>query len=811
MRFLVAKLAIFSAATIAAPPIAPFGTPFSFSYGGVRRTATSLKMAGWSVDTSGTCDEPCDGCTCKQTTFTEPSAHAVGGQLQVTLDQTEYTVVAGSQASIMRFHNIGDGPSSPLCKISLIDAQLDMLGEGAALHTFNGSRASINDYQPGVHTLAANSSGHHNNGSMIIHGSTGPLSMLDGARLWTDSILTIVHNQTRESCVQTCLSRQDCSGVTFIVAIAGERAQNDCYVLGRLKWFTREPGFAGWSKTAVFPHDISPSPFAFGPTGGRSSDPYLPFFAVADARGGLAVSIGWSGNWRVNASVVNGRPQLDVGHGDYFCASLEPGESIRSMRLLTVVSNSTSASADSAAALFNKHRRVMVAQILPRSPISGEIEGSIIASWSWLNWPPPWTQSQQLWHAELCRNFSVEYLWLDAGWFNGGFPAGVGNWQLPLSQAVNRSEWPQGSLRPLADACHAPGKPHDSPTKFMVWFEPERVMPGTYIARQLPEYVLNLGNVSTPQYLLDLGNADARRYIFEYLSQAVGEYALDVLRIDFNIAPAPFWRAHDVHADTAADGSSSSSSSGGSGSGGNRTGITEARYIEGLYSLWDQLLASKPGLMIDDCSAGGRRIDLETLSRSFPLWRSDHCSCSSAQEPAALQSMSVGLSLFAPVSSGAVCDTDAFSWRSAGVVGKTISWGEEGWRRILASPTKSAELRLAIAETKALRQLALEGDLYPLTPVDPLTTTWTAYQFHRPEHGDGFAMFFRNPDCEAASMTAGLRGIDPNASYAVQLHYNYTATGPPTTWTGNELAVMNVGISRASSLLLKYAASSHPE
>ena len=85
------------------------------------------------------------------------------------------------------------------------------------------------------------------------------------------------------------------------------------------------------------------------------------------------------------------------------------------------------------------------------------------------------------------------------------------------------------------------------------------------------------------------------------------------------------------------------------------------------------------------------------------------------------------------------------------------------------------------------------------------------YQFHRPEHGDGFAMFFRNPDCEAASMTAGLRAIDPNASYAVQLHYNYTATGPPTTWTGNELAVMNVGISRASSLLLKYAASSHPE
>ena len=47
------------------------------------------------------------------------------------------------------------------------------------------------------------------------------------------------------------------------------------------------------------------------------------------------------------------------------------------------------------------------------------------------------------------------------------------------------------------------------------------------------------------------------------------------------------------------------------------------RYILGLYSLWDRILSAHPGLMIDDCSSGGRRIDLETLSRSFPLWRSD--------------------------------------------------------------------------------------------------------------------------------------------------------------------------------------------
>ena len=40
--------------------------------------------------------------------------------------------------------------------------------------------------------------------------------------------------------------------------------------------------------------------------------------------------------------------------------------------------------------------------------------------------------------------------------------------------------------------------------------------------------------------------------------------------------------------------------------------------------MWDAIRASHPGLIIDDCSSGGRRIDLETLSRSVPLWRSDN-------------------------------------------------------------------------------------------------------------------------------------------------------------------------------------------
>eukprot|EP00039_Didymoeca_costata_P008952 m.118940 g.118940 ORF g.118940 m.118940 type:complete len:363 (+) comp14297_c0_seq3:988-2076(+) len=312
-------------------------------------------------------------------------------------------------------------------------------------------------------------------------------------------------------------------------------------------------------------------------------------------------------------------------------------ELLRSMRIAYVktLQKSTDGIKGNAFAGFNAHRRYMVRHKLPRDPVTNTINGSIIASWSWIGWPSPPTQSQQLWHVEMVRNTSVEYYWLDAGWFNGGFPGGVGNWQIPIDRTVLRSCYPNGTLAPLADACHK----SPSSVGFIVWFEPERVAPHTYIASTFPEYVLGQSNPSA-EGLLNLGDDEARTYMHDYLSAAVEAYSLDVLRLDFNIAPGPIWSAADEV---------------------NRSGIVEARYVDGLYKLWDTILEGHPGLMIDDCSSGGRRIDLETLSRSFPLWRSDY---GAPGDMESLQSMTMGLSLFAPVSSGAVWGWDPYRWRS---------------------------------------------------------------------------------------------------------------------------------------------------
>jgi hypothetical protein len=76
----------------------------------------------------------------------------------------------------------------------------------------------------------------------------------------------------------------------------------------------------------------------------------------------------------------------------------------------------------------------------------------------------------------------------------------------------------------------------------------------------------------------------------------VNTAGLTVLRFDFNIDPlrgrtggGGGWWSLDARAETAAGGLP-------------RVGVSEARYVEGLYSMWDAVLTAHPGLLIDSCA-----------------------------------------------------------------------------------------------------------------------------------------------------------------------------------------------------------------
>ena len=126
---------------------------------------------------------------------------------------------------------------------------------------------------------------------------------------------------------------------------------------------------------------------------------------------------------------------------------------------------------------------------------------------------------------------------------------------------------------------------------------------GTFLAKEHPEWVISPAGDGSG--LFNLGIPAARRYMTDYLNAAIKAYKLSCLRIDYNIDPLEFWQFMDAKDP-------------------DRAGMTEMRYVEGLYRMWDDILEANPHLFIDNCASGGRRIDLETMSRSIPLWRSDN-------------------------------------------------------------------------------------------------------------------------------------------------------------------------------------------
>ncbi|MCX5638765.1 MAG: GH36 C-terminal domain-containing protein, partial [Planctomycetota bacterium] len=59
------------------------------------------------------------------------------------------------------------------------------------------------------------------------------------------------------------------------------------------------------------------------------------------------------------------------------------------------------------------------------------------------------------------------------------------------------------------------------------------------------------------------------------------------------------------------------------------------------------------------------------------------------------------------------------------------------------------------------------GDFYPLTPCSRNNTVWIAWQFDRPDAGQGMVQAFRRDDCNEPSKTFRLRGLDLKADYKV--------------------------------------------
>lgn len=478
------------------------------------------------------------------------------------------------------------------------------------------------------------------------------------------------------------------------------------------------------------------SSYKIAPLGGRSSNTNaLPFFNLyAKGIGGVIIGIGWSGQW---AFALESREE-----GIYVRAGMEhthlrlyQNEEIRTPRIMLLFWQG-----DDFAQSQNLLRRFLIAHHIPK--IAGK---PVTLPFSCSSSGPPdeanraSVENQLEFVKPFVQDYGVEYLWIDAGWFEGGWPNGVGNW------FPRKDGFPQG-FRPLSDAIKKMGM-----KGLILWFEPERVFQGSWIDREHPDWVIRLpGN---PQGLLNLGNEQALRWLTNHISQMIGKEGISVYRQDFNMDPLPYWRAADPS---------------------DRQGISEIRHIEGLYKFWDELLRRHPGLIIDNCASGGRRIDLETLSRSVMLWRTDY----HYFEPNGQQCHLYGISFYLPTTATSCGYPSAYLFRSAmgNGMGIWVPWNPSApydiYRPFLPPmvdwiPSRPFPFELAkklIEEFKMARHF-FYGDYYPLSPYNAFDDGWLACQFHREDLEAGIVLLFRRQNCQMKDFFIKFKGLKVGYRY----------------------------------------------
>ncbi len=493
-----------------------------------------------------------------------------------------------------------------------------------------------------------------------------------------------------------------------------------------------EGGYAG--PHAYRPHQTAllkeNQHLAFTP-GGRGSDRVLPFFNLEYGRGGAIIAVGWPGQWKMEFRDAGGGALRVTGGQETTRFLLHPGEEVRSpLIVLQFWAGGDWIDAQ------NVWRRWMLAHNLPArdgKPLPPQLAG---CSSHLFNEMLNANEENQIFFVDrhVSEGLKIDYWWMDAGWYpnNGGW-WNTGTWE------VDTKRFPRG-LRAITDFAHQKG------VRIIVWFEPERVTAGTWLWEKHPEWLLGRDPNCR---LLNMGNPETTRWLVDHIDRFLTAQGVDLYRQDFNINPLGIWREHDSP---------------------DRQGITEIRYNEGYLAYWDELRRRRPALVIDSCSSGGRRNDLETLRRAVPLLRSDDIGL-----PLDEQAHTYGFASWVPCW-GTGTGTDPYGFRSC-----------MGWHMTIGPDArkKDENYEQAVRMVGQWREVAdcFLGDYYPLTPYSLSEHEWMAWQFDRPEEGRGMVQAFRRARCDAPERRFRLRGLDGDAAY----EFRDLDTDRRETFSGHDL------------------------
>ena len=459
-------------------------------------------------------------------------------------------------------------------------------------------------------------------------------------------------------------------------------------------------------------------PFSVSCEDGRSTSEYLPYFNLSGAEGGAVLGVGWTGLW--SASFRQSACGLAVGvKQKSLCGYLEPDETVRSPLVsLTFYRHENPVKG------FNAFRNWVKDCVYPENApaVQNNMDILFVSSTR--------TAAEIFYDLDRFDASKYPYLdnyWMDAGWYDGceeDWGDGVGNW------TVSEERFPDG-IKAISDRAAENG------LGLVLWYEPERVTSRSYlyqVGSAHEGWLVDLApkDEFNTRVMYNLGNEDARRFLSEYVAASLKENGVSVYRQDYNYAPAEYWRYADRHFE---DG---------------RIGFAENHYITGLYAYLDSLFAEIPGLQMDNCASGGKRLDLEMTRRGVPMWRSDYnCDQTRPDLLDATQAHTYGLSFWLPVS------------------GTFINYDSEYGMRSSILPILQVPMGAPVSALTAYRaeREAQMKQFFPLSfgGTDPRGLTAMQYG----DATDGCALIYAHEAHAAGAFTVYFSGLQPQVVYRV--------------------------------------------
>lgn len=477
----------------------------------------------------------------------------------------------------------------------------------------------------------------------------------------------------------------------------------------------------------------------YAPTGGSSSnDVAFPFFDVIGNNEGLIMAIGWSGTWE--AGFTN--PTKDVvgliARQKTFASVLLPKESIRTPSIvLTYFAGDYDYG-------HNVWRRCVIEHYTP----DYGTEERFVAPFSLNTWGGR-TAKSMIKCFEAYKNFPADIWWIDAGWYTQiAAPAGDETimskndehvWHYWLGcWSENKNLFPNG-IKEVAGYVHK-----NSDLKFMLWWmiEDGRLNKGKDILFGIDKYYDardKEGNLTASALRLD--DDAVTDFLIDYFKDYIDNRGLDCVRLDKSTSLDWLWSNNDNVRSEAETGMENA-----------RAGITEAKYIANFYRVWDTLYEYHKDFMLDNCSSGGRRIDIELTKRSIPLWRTDY---SSFDENT--QAMTQFLSAWLPLSASGTFNGDQYQYRSHYSAAFTTGVSDFNEKNIAA--------KLAAANELVDLRPYWYGDYYQLMDPTILDTDWQAYEVYRADWQKGFVAVIRRPGSPLSAQKIKFKGLMADREY----------------------------------------------